>query len=410
MLKAYKYRLYPTKDQETLLQKSFGCVRWVYNWALKQKQEYYIKENKSVSIYQLDLRLKDLKLKEETKWLKEVNSQSLQQSLKNLDIAYTRFFKKQGKYPVFKSKKDKKSFSNPQNISASFENQRIYIPKFKNGIKCMFHRQFDGVIKNITVSQNKSGKYYVSILIDDEKYLPTKAVIEKDKTVGIDLGLKDLAILSDGTKFDNPRALKRHLKKIKKLHKKLSKKVKGSKNREKSRIKLAKEYEKVTNIRRDYLHKLTRTLIDNQNYTSYVLEDLSASNMMKNHKLAQAIQDVGWYSFKSMLEYKANWAGKNILTIGRFEPSSKTCSSCGYINQKLTLNDRNWKCICGQEHDRDINAAKNIKHFAFCKQNTSSKKEFLSREPRDFKPVENYKLIIEESIKSNSTKQEATAL
>lgn len=411
MLRAYKYRLYPNKQQEILLQKSFGCCRWVYNWALKEKQEYFIKENKSVSIYQLDLRLKDLKLKDETKWLKEVNSQSLQQALKNLDIAYTRFFKKQGKYPVFKSKKDKKSFSNPQQISASFDNQRIFIPKFKGGIKCVFHRQFDGKIKNITVSQNKGGDYYASILVDTEEIIPKKFEIEKDKTVGIDLGLKDLAILSDGTKFENPRTLKKHLKKIKKLNRIFSKKQKGSKNREKARIKLAKEYEKVTNIRKDYLHKLTRSLIDNQNYTSYVLEDLSVLNMMKNHKLAQAIQDVGWYSFKSMLEYKANWAGKNILTIGRFEPSSKTCSACGYIKQDLTLKDRTWKCVCGQEHDRDINAAKNIKHFAFCKQNTSSKKDqFILPERQEFKPVENYTLIIEKSIKSNSMKQEATAL
>ena len=368
MLRAYKYRLYPNKNQEILLQKSFGCCRWVYNWALKEKQEYFIKENKSVSIYQLDLRLKDLKLKEETKWLKEVNSQSLQQSLKNLDIAYTRFFKKIGKYPVFKSKKDKKSFSNPQKISASFELHRVFIPKFKGGIKCEFHRQFDGKIKNITVSQNKSGKYYASILVETEELIPKKFNIEKDKTVGIDLGLKDLAILSDGTKFENPKTLKKHLKKIKKLNRIFSKKQRGSKNREKARIRLVKEYEQVTNIRKDYLHKLTRSLIDNQNYTSYVLEDLSVLNMMKNHKLAQAIQDVGWYSFKTMLEYKADWAGKNILTIGRFEPSSKTCSICGHIKQDLTLKDRTWKCVCGQEHDRDINAAKNIKHFAFCKQ------------------------------------------
>jgi len=355
---------------------------------LKEKHEFFVKENKSVSIFQLDLKLKSLKASEETKWLKEVNSQSLQQALKNLDIAYTRFFKKQGKYPVFKSKKDKKSFSNPQQAAVSFEKQKIFIPKFRDGIKCVFHRQFEGKIKNITISQNKSGGYYASILVETLNVIPEKFKIEKERTVGIDLGLKDLAILSDGTRFENPKTLKKHLKKLKKLCKIHSNKQKGSKNREKARIKLVRAYELVSNIRKDYLHKLTRKLIDNQDYTSYVLEDLSISNMMKNHKLAQTIQDVGWYTFKTMLEYKANWAGKNILTIGRFEPSSKTCSACGYIKKDLTLKDRTWKCVCGQEHDRDVNAAKNIKHFAFCKQNTSSKKEFLARGPRDFKPVE----------------------
>lgn len=410
MLRAYKYRLYPNKQQEILLQKSFGCCRWIYNWALKEKHESFIKENKSVSIFQLDLKLKSLKASEETKWLKEVNSQSLQQALKNLDIAYTRFFKKQGKYPVFKSKKNKKSFSNPQQVAVSFEEQKIFIPKFKGGIKCVLHRQFEGKIKNITISQNKGGSYYASILVETLSVIPEKFNIEKEKTVGIDLGLKDLAILSDGTKFENPKTLKKCLRKIKRLCKIHSNKQKGSKNREKARIKLVRAYELVSNIRKDYLHKLTRKLIDNQDYTSYVLEDLSISNMMKNHKLAQAIQDVGWYTFKTMLEYKANWAGKNILTIGRFEPSSKTCSACGYIKKDLTLKNRTWKCVCGQEHDRDVNAAKNIKHFAFCRQNTSSKKEFLAQELRDFKPVENYKLLIEKSIKSNSVKQEATAL
>jgi len=215
MLRAYKYRLYPNKQQEILLQKSFGCCRWIYNWALKEKHECFIKENKSVSIFQLDLKLKSLKASEETKWLKEVNSQSLQQALKSLDIAYTRFFKKQGKYPVFKSKKNKKSFSNPQQTAVSFEEQKIFIPKFKGGIKCVLHRQFEGKIKNITISQNKGGGYYASILVETLSVIPEKFNIEKGKTVGIDLGLKDLVILSDGTKFENPKTLKKYLRKIK---------------------------------------------------------------------------------------------------------------------------------------------------------------------------------------------------
>ena len=222
MLRAYKYRLYPNKQQEILLQKSFGCCRWIYNWALKEKHECFVKENKSVSIFQLDLKLKSLKTSEETKWLKEVNSQSLQQALKNLDIAYTRFFKKQGKYPVFKSKKDKKSFSNPQQVAVSFEEQKIFIPKFRGGIKCVFHRQFEGKIKNITISQNKSGGYYASILVETLNVIPEKFKIEKEKTVGIDLGLKDLAILSDGTRFENPKTLKKYLKKLKNFAKSIA--------------------------------------------------------------------------------------------------------------------------------------------------------------------------------------------
>ena len=370
LVKAYKYRIYPNKTQEVLLAKHFGCVRFIYNWGLERKIKAYSETTKSLSKYMLSMDLPKLKKAEETKWLSEVNAQSLQQSLIHLDIAFTRFFKEKKGFPKFKSKHDnRQSFQVPQNTTVDFESKRVYLPKFKEGIKCKFDRQFNGKIKTSTVSRTPTGKYFISILVETEDTIPNKAPIDENKAVGVDLGIKTFATLSDGTEIRNPKNLKKSLKKLKRLQRSVSRKVKGSNKRKKTVKLLARQYEKVTNKRRDFLHKTSKYLIDH--YDTICLETLSASNMVKNHKLAQAIQDIGIYTFNAYMDYKAEWYGKNIIRIGRFVPSSKMCS-CGYIHSGLKLSDRVWTCpSCGAVNLRDLLAAQNIKKFAFKLNNTA---------------------------------------
>lgn len=402
MLRAFKYRLYPTKDQEILLNKTFGCVRWIYNWALEKKMSFYTEHDKGLSIFKIDKELTVLKNNTDTIWLREVNSQSLQSSLKHLDIAFTNFFRHKKGFPVFKLKNNKNSFSNPQRTTVSFQKSIVCFPKFTKGIKCVFHRKFEGKIKTSTVSKTKTGKYFISILVDDGRSEPKSKKITKKTTVGIDLGIRTYATLSDGTKIENPKYLQKSFKNIKKQRKRFSKKKQGSKNREKARIKLAKQYEKVTNSRKDFLHKLTHNLVENQDYNSFAIEDLNVKSMLKNKQLAQAIQDCAWATFRFFLEYKAKERGKNVLVIGRFEPSSKLCS-CGFYNHKLTSRDKVWTCPeCSITHDRDILAANNIKNFAFCSQNTRKVPQGL----REFKPAESGGC--REKSRCHSMKQEAT--
>ena len=240
------------------------------------------------------------------------------------------------------------------------------LPKFKSGIKTIFHREFEGKIKTTTIRQKSSGKYYVSILVEtteSEKKLKKPNI---KKAIGIDLGIKDFIITSDGIKVSNPKHLNKSLKRLKRLQRWQSRKIKGSNGRNKSRIILAKQHEKVTNQRLDFLHKTSHELVCENQATSFCIEDLNVSGMLKNHNLAQLISDVGWSKFVSFLEYKSRWNGKNVIRIGRFEASSKTCSDCGSVNKTLTLADREWVCAnCGTTHDRDINAANNILQFAF---------------------------------------------
>lgn len=372
---AYKYRLYPDKSQAILLAKTFGCVRYVYNRALAIKTAYYQKEKKGISVFELTNQMAQWKTDQETVWLKEVNSQSLQMSLRFLDLAYTNFFKKRGKYPRFKSKHDNNhSFCNPQNTEVNWENNLIYIPKFKDGIKAILHRKFEGKIKSSTISKIPSGKYYISILVEtDDKILKPKKAKE-NKTLGIDLGIKNFATFSDGTVIENPKHLSKRLKQLKRQQRKLSRKNKGSKNKNKQRIKVAKIHEKITNSRKDFLHKLTHRIVENQNYTSIAIEDLSIKNMLEsgNKNMSRNIGSVGWGYFRQFLTYKCENKGKNLLIIGRFEPSSRLCK-CGYLNKDLTLKDREWDCPdCKSHNHRDLLAAQNIKRFAFCKQNTNN--------------------------------------
>lgn len=362
MLRANKYRLYPSDSQKELLDKHFGSVRFIFNLALETKTWAYSANKTNLSRYDLQVQLKDLK--EECAWLKEVNSQSLQSTLLNLDTAYINFFKGRGKFPNFKKRSGKQSFLCPQNVS--LKKGKLSIPKFKEGIDIVLHRPIKGIIKSATLSKTPTCKYFVSILTETGELTPAKKNIETKKTVGLDLGIKTFAVLSDGTEFNNPKYLKQSLLRLKVLQRRVSRKVKGSNNRKKSVKRLATLHEKIANQRKDFLHKVTDVIT--KRYDTICIEDLAVSNMIKNHKLAQSISDTGWGFFVTFLKYKAEWRGKNILEIGRFEPSSKLHNSCGYINKTLLLSDREWICPnCDEVVFRDVNAAINIKNFALIK-------------------------------------------
>jgi len=358
--KGYKYRIYPNKEQEIFLMKSFGCARFVYNWALALKNQEYTNTKKSSNYYELNKKLPELK--NEYDWLTEIYSQTIQSSLRNLDNSFTRFFKKQGKYPKFKSKhKNDFSFQIPQ--GAKIIENKLYIPKVKDGIKIKISKDFDGRIKTTTIAKNPSGQYFVTFLIESNENVKELEQFNINKTIGIDLGIKEFAVISDGSRIENPRHLKKKLKKLKKIQQRYSRKQKGSSNRKKHGIKVAKQHLKVKNQRQDFLHKLTHKLTHDNQVSSICIEDLAVFNMIKNHCLAQSISDVGWGEFRRQLEYKCKWYGKNLIVISRFAPSSKLCPECGQINKNLTLADREWICDCGAKHDRDLLASNNIKNF-----------------------------------------------
>jgi len=392
--KAFKYRIYPNQEQTMLINKHIGSCRWIYNYALNKKVEAYKKDKTRLTRFDISKDLPKLKKNEETKWLKETNSQSLQMSLKNMDEAFVRFFKEKKDFPKFKSKHNsRQSFNIPQFINVDWENEKVSVPKIKD-IKFVIDRIPEGEIKSATISRTSTKKYFISILVDTGIKEPEKFKIKEETSIGIDLGIKDFAITSNGKKFGNPKFLKNDLRRLKKLQKRASNKVKGSNNRNKANLRVAVVYEKITNKRNDFLHKLSTKLIS-ENQT-ICLEDLSVENMIKNHKLAQSIQDCSWSKFNGYLEYKARWSGVNIVRIGRFEPSSKMCSNCGHISNDLTLKDREWKCEkCGSYHDRDINASKNIKQIGFKEQ------DFLGAGRPDVKPLEN--ISVESSVKEETT-------
>lgn len=372
MYKAFKYRIYPNQEQEVLLSKHFGHCRFLWNLALETKTNAYL--SAKVNYSRFDLQKQLVELKKECEWLKEVNSQSLQSVLQNLDLAYKKFFKGAG-FPKFKSKHDKQSFHIPQNVKV--EGGKLVIPKFnKQGINIKLHRPLRGTIKSATITRTSTGKYFVSILCDTGIECPPKTEVIEDTTVGIDLGIKGFAVTSDGEVITNPKLLRNCIDRLKVLQRRASKKKKGSSNRKKANKRVALLHEKIKNQRQDFLHKVSSRLVS-ENQT-ICLENLDVSNMMKNHCLAQAISDVSWSEFNRMVEYKAEWYGVNIIRIGRFAPSSKTCE-CGSINKDLKLSDRVWKCkSCGQVNERDLLAARNIKKFALFKENSG---QVLSVEP-----------------------------
>ena len=361
MLKAYKYRIYPNEEQEIQLNKTFGCTRFIYNQMLADRIKSY-EENK-------DLDIKIIKYptpaqyKKEYEWLKEVDSLALANAQMNLDKAYKNFFRdKSVGFPKFKSKKNNhKSYTtNNQNGTVFIENNRIKIPKLKSMIKIKQHREFVGLIKSCTISQNPSGKYFISILVDTENIQLPKL----DTKVGIDLGIKEFAITSDGEMFSNPKWLNKSEKRLRKLQKDLSRKQKGSNNRRKDRLKVAKLHEKISNQRKDYLHKISHyIIIENQ---VIVIEDLKVSNMIKNHKLAKSIANVSWFEFRRQLEYKSEWYGRELIIAPSNYASSQLCSNCGNkSSQTKDLSCRTYICpVCGMIMDRDINASKNLLKLA----------------------------------------------
>ena len=364
MLRAYKYRIYPTEEQKVLLAKTFGCCRFVYNWALNLKIEVYKQEKKSIGNVELTNRMRS-ELKTEHEWLGEVNSQALQSALRNLDTAYKNFFRDTHAvgFPKFKSRKQKQSFHCPQHCSVDFGKGTISIPKAKD-IPAVLHRRFKGTVKTVTVSMIPSDKYFASVLVDTTIQELPAAVIQGDTALGIDLGIKSLAVCSDGRTFANPKNLQRSLDRLKLLQKWLSRKQKGSANRNKARIRVARLQEHIANSRKDSLHKITHALTHDSQVRTICMEDLNVKGMQRNHHLAQAVGDASFGMFLTLLEYKCSWYGVNLIKIDRFAPSSKTCGKCGHVYKGLNLSERSWTCPeCGTHHDRDFNAACNIKEF-----------------------------------------------
>ena len=369
MLRAIKIRLYPNKEQELKLNKVLGCYRFVYNQTLARKQQEYTENKKSLGLTDLSKYFHNELLKDEQySWLKEENTKIMKQSIRQMLSAYDKFFKQHNGFPKFKSKKDKQSALFPlEAISKknTFESRKITLTQSLKDIRfrCsdLNHnrlRQYRDGIRSATLSKTKSGNYFLSILVE----LPQEEIIRFEQTneyVGIDLGVKDFVITSDGEVFENKHFFKSQEKKIAKLQRQLSKKQKGSNNRNKQRVKVAKAFERLINQKDAYIHSVVNELLTY--YDTVFMEDLNVQGMLKNHKLAKAIQEVGFYRFKQILEDKARNNYKEVVFVGRFYPSSKTCHKCGYINKELTLKDREWTCpVCGEHHDRDLNAAMNI--------------------------------------------------
>lgn len=367
--RAYKYKLNPTVKQRECINKAFGCCRFIYNWGLEKKIQTYKQTKKTIGYVELAHELTKLKNNGEHEWLKAVNNTSLQQSLRNLDAAFVRFFREKKGFPKFKSKKRNiESAKYINSVHFDFDNWKVKIPKC-GWVKLCKNRTFDLSMKygTLTVSKDKCGDYWCSIVVYDVEEKP-KTKVDTETAVGIDLGIKDYAILSDGTKYGNPKYLEKGQKKLKKLQQMFSRTEKKSNRHETLRKKVARCHRDIANRRSDFLHKLSSMLVGQ--YNTICLEDLNVEGMLKNGHLSKSIQSAAWSEFVRQLTYKSDWYGKNIIFIGRFEPSSKTCSKCGYVKTDLKLSEREWVCPqCGEYHDRDVNAARNIMDFALHKQN-----------------------------------------
>jgi len=424
MMRAYKFRIYPTNQQQEFLSRCFGASRYVWNWALRLIKDNYshtemmrhswdgnidtmnyedaltmkfhgCKDKSRDTYYMLDVNKCSLLLTSVYKrkanslpttlqnepglsdispWLNDVPNKILRYSLRNLGVAFKNFFKanKNGGhsgYPANKKLRDNQSIQfQGEDVNLDSRTGLLSVTKIKN-IEIRLHRSFTGKIKTTTISKTKSGKYYVSFQVDDGLELPLTKPISMDKVLGVDVGLKSYISTSDGTKIDGLQPLRESETRLKVLQRRMDRKQKGSKNRDKARIKVARIHEKIANKRVDFQHKLSRQLVDD--HDAIVLESLNIKGMVKNHHLAKSISDAGWSEFMRQIKYKADWAGKTVVQIGRWESSSKTCHSCGYKLDELTLDVREWTCPrCGTAHDRDINAAINIKALGIEQLNT----------------------------------------
>lgn len=365
--KAYKFRLYPNKEQAILINKTIGCSRFVFNHFLHLWNEAYKTTGKGLSYNTCATMIPALKKTDEYNWLKEVDSYALQSSVKNLEDSFNRFFKKQNKAPRFKSKKNPTQSYITKNVrnGIQIDGNRIKLPKLKM-VKFANSRDINGRILRATISRKASGKYFISLLVEEN----IQELDKSNRSVGIDLGIKDFAILDDGTVYNNNRYTTKMAKQLAREQRKLSrryeqakkdvKKLEDAKNYQKQKIKVARLHEKVANQREDFLNKVSTIIV--KNHDVICIEDLNTKGMLRNHKLAKSISDVSWSMFVAKLQYKADWYGKRVVKIDRWFASSQICSSCGVNSGKKTLDIRYWECECGAKHDRDINASINIKN------------------------------------------------
>nr|BBH89309.1 transposase [Thermosporothrix sp. COM3] len=354
--RAYKYRIYPTDEQKHRLARTFGCVRFVFNWALRQKTDAYYNEQKRIYYKDLSEMLTALKKQDEYAWLNDVSSVPLQQSLRHLEKAFINFFEGRAQYPTFKKKRHQQSATYTSNAFV-WRNGMITLARMNEPLDIRWSRPLPDGSKpsSVTVSKDGAERSFISILVEeDSEHLPPSV-----QSVGADLGLKSLVVLSTGEKVGNPKCFAKDEKKLAKAQRRHAKKKKGSKNRDKARKKVARIYARIADRRRDFLQKLsTRLIRENQ---TICVETLAVKNMVKNEKLAKAISDVGWSELVSQLEYKANWYGRTLVKMDRWYPSRKRCCACGHLLDALALDVREWTCpACGVHHDRDINAAKNM--------------------------------------------------
>ena len=358
MDKAYRYRFYPTAAQEHLLRCTLGCVRLVYNKALHERTQGWYERQERVGYNQTSSMLTDWKKEEELSFLNDVSSVPLQQGLRHLQTAFTNFFAGRAKYPNFK-KKHQGGSAEFTKAAFKFKNGQIYLAKCDKPLDIRWSRQLPEGCEpsSVTVRFHPSGRWHIAIRFDDPTIKPLPII---DNAIGVDLGITSLIADSNGNKVSNPKSFREHHRRLKQAQKRLARKQKGSKNREKARIKAAKIHLKISDARKDFLHKLITKLVrENQ---TIAVEDLSVKNMVKNHKLALAISDSGWGELVRQLDYKCQWYGRTLVKIDRWFPSSKRCSHCGHIVDKMPLNIRDWKCpSCGTNHDRDINASLNIR-------------------------------------------------
>lgn len=356
MRRAYKYRFYPTVEQEALLRRTVGCCRFVYNKALALRQDAWTQRQEKMSGYDLMKRITEWKKDPDTLWLSEVSNVPLQQSVNNLEVAYQNFFAKRAKYPTFK-KKGAGGSCRFTICGFRIKDGAVWLAKTKEPLDIHWSRPLpdNAPPKQCTVRLTASGEWYISFLCDVEvEKLPPIT-----KAVGLDMGLSALVTTSDGEKVTNPKNFRRYQRKLATMQRHLARKQNGSKRRERTKLKAARIHDKISETRKDQLHKLTTRLVrENQ---TIVVEDLSVRNMLKNHRLAGSISDAGWRQLRGMLEYKCNWYGRELKVVDRWFPSSKTCHCCGHVETKMPLSVRAWTCSkCGAEHDRDVNAAKNI--------------------------------------------------